>query len=134
MEYELNKIILENLEKKYKNDLSVHSIDYYSDESKIRKIRFLPHFEFNDTIVPVKNLTVSFNVQNTEKIKKMLSELDENNLDASEELFELINIKMYRINYILYIENENTCDYYDISHTDYQNFIKYLKTSIALYC
>ena len=64
----------------------------------------------------------------------MLSELDENNLDASEELFELINIKMYRINYILYIENENTCDYYDISHTDYQNFIKYLKTSIALYC
>ena len=62
MEYELNKIILENLEKKYKNDLSVHSIDYYSDESKIRKIRFLPHFEFNDTIVPVKNLTVSFNV------------------------------------------------------------------------
>ena len=45
MEYELNKIILENLEKKYKNDLSVHSIPM-----KVKFVKFVFSHILNSTI------------------------------------------------------------------------------------
>jgi hypothetical protein len=114
IEYELNKIILENLGKKYDN----FSCDFLYDEKYC--------FNFTDTIVPYKTIYVQFNKQNIEKNKKNILNFN------SDEIFELLNIKLYKINHMLYIENTNTCDYYDISHTDYQNFIEYLKTTLQL--